>query len=412
MIDDLDGDIRAALASAKEEDGGQDEAAAGSSAGGEATGGSAGAADVAAADDPAVGAVDGRGRDGETPADTRTAAQRARDNAGRFVRQGEEFKDKTAPKATIAPKAKAAQPAAQPSPDGKPEVPGATPSLAAGDGSLPQTPELRPPSGWTPAAKEKWATLPPEIQREVAKREREITIGLNDAAPAKRFQQEVTQAFAPFQQVAQQLGVANPVALGVQAAQIATRIATAPPHIAARELAQLIRSRPDMDPGLINGFLEGGPQQAGPAQGQAFDPEAVARQAEERVFQRLQQQRQQSLMQSVQQEVAEFEADPAHAYATDPTVRGLMAAIMGNPGFKGSIKDAYDRALWASPEHRGIVQQKAAAEQAKVATASTQQRRAAASSIQSQPAPVSQGPAKDDLDSTIRAAMAARSRSR
>jgi hypothetical protein len=392
---DIDADIRAAIASSKGDDSGPahdstaDVGGQSSDVGGDVSATEPGAAARVAADDGAA-----------EPA----ISARTRDASGRFAPKGKAATQTTTQ--TKAPKEVT----------GAPSPTDAIPPTVSGDSSktLPPQPgaqseTLRPPQSWTPAAREAFAKAPPEVQREVAKREREIAAALQEAAPTKRFRQEVEQAFAPFQEVARTLGVQNPIALGVQAAQVATRIATGPAHIAAREIAQLIQSRPDLQLDLINAHLSGEAGQR-PTQPQAFDPEMVARQAEERVFQRLQQQREQHLAVSVQQEIAEFDADPANEYAQDPRVRGLMSAILRNPLYKGSIKDAYQQALWANDDTRAILQQRAAAEQAKASQASTQRARAAATSIQSQPAAAPQGAPKDDLDSTIRAALGARNR--
>lgn len=373
--------LRQALESAYEESTG--------SADGEA-GGDPGVVEASSAAEPAGGPVStpeagtgdpggvGEGGDG-VRAEPSTAAERARDAAGRFAPKG---KDK-AP-AVASTQTKASKP-------GAPSSTGAIPPTAGGDSlqtqtpAAPAAPSLRAPAGWTPAAQEKWATIPPDIQREIHKREREITVGLQESAPARRFQQEVSQAFEPFRQVAQQLGVQNPITLGLQAAQVATRIATAPPHIAAQEIARLILSRADdMDPALVAKALHRVEQGQGQPGAQQWDPETIIKTAEERAYQRLQNERAQHGTAIKKKEVESFASNPANEFFNDDDVSTrVLGLLRADPNI--GLEAAYKEAVWALPRTRAILQQREAAEQAKAREVSTQRARAAAVSVKSNP---------------------------
>lgn len=326
------------------------------------------------------GAADGDGSqsgDGRPP-----PTDRPRDAAGKFAP-----KDKAAPK--VAPRQKVEQLATQPRPGegadpAKPITGEASPHLA-GDGSLPVE-TLKPPAGLTPSEREHFAKAPPEIQKALARMDATARQAAQESVPAKRFQQEVHQAFSPYSAFAQSLG-ATPLQLAHQATQTAHALATAPLNRRAEIVATLIQNH-GVPLEMINAQLEGRavPQEQG--QGQGFDKESVIREAEERMLQRLQGQRNQSVASEAQREVAAFESDPAHEYATDPQIRRRMQIAMSVAAQNQqelSIKDAYQEALWASPDHRAILQRRATADAEKARMASNQQAIRAASSVRSAP---------------------------
>lgn len=97
-----------------------------------------------------------------------------RDDKGRFAPKA---KDAAPEQKSLAapPQAPSTAPAAT---DAAPPSP-AQPSPAAAD--------LRAPSSWKPAAREKWAALPPEIQQEVVRVDREIRQTMQETAAVRRF---------------------------------------------------------------------------------------------------------------------------------------------------------------------------------------------------------------------------------
>lgn len=215
-------------------------------------------------------------------------------------------------------------------------------------------------------------------------------MALQEAAPDRRLAQEARQALAPYQQFAQSIGQ-TPLSLAQQASQVALQISTAPPHIAAKVFADLIRSRPDIQLELINGHLSEQPQAAGPAQ---LDSAAIIRQAKEEFARDLGAQRQQRLQAQFEQEVSAFAADPAneffgheeHGPEVQRRVLGLIQATSHlPPGKQPALADIYQEAVMAYGPTRAIMQKRADVERAKATTASTQQARLAASSVKSAP---------------------------
>ena len=341
-----------------------------SSAGGADAGGEAEAAPVQSVADAGEG-----GEQGGTPAPA--PVDRARDATGKFTkaeRQAQALKTKAAKEVAATPSTTTTDippPAGGDSSQTQPPAPGVT------------TQALRAPQSWTPAAKEKWAALPPEIQHEVNRIELDTKRTLQEAAPERRFAQEANRALQPYAQFAQSIGT-TPLALAQQASQVAQQISTAPPHIAAQVLANLIRSRPDIQLDLINNHLSGEAQ----SQPQQFDPNAIIRQAKQEWRQEMQQERQQSLSAKYEQEVAAFESDPKNEFMVHeehgPAIQARIAALLrADTGLP--LAGAYEQAIWAHPATRAIMQKRAAAEAAKASTASTQQARLAASSVKSAP---------------------------
>ena len=125
-----------------------------------------------AADEPAETSAD---VPEETAAET---AERVRDEKGRFAPKAVE--DKTTaeqPQDQVAAKTDAPAPV-----DAVPE---------------PTTDALRPPPGWSPAAKVAFANAPPEIQQAVAKREQEVNAGfakLAEYKPIERYAEMAKQS--------------------------------------------------------------------------------------------------------------------------------------------------------------------------------------------------------------------------
>lgn len=67
-----------------------------------------------------------------------------------------------------------------------------------------------PPGGWGPKARESWAKLPPEVRAEVAKREREIAVGMQQSAQARQAMTQLNQVLEPYRQGLMQAGVNDP----------------------------------------------------------------------------------------------------------------------------------------------------------------------------------------------------------
>jgi hypothetical protein len=251
--------------------------------------------------------------------------------------------------------------------------------------STPAPPEtLRAPQAWKPATREKWAALPPEVQQEVIRRERETTATLAESAEARKSWDSFRQAVAPYEGQIRAEG-SDPVRAAASLFQTAQALRTAPPQHKAQLVASMVRTF-GVPIDALDAALAG---QAPPQQSQqAFDPNALSQQVTNQVLQQLQQHRAQAAAKEVAEEIETF--SQTHEFFED--VREDMADLLDMASKRGvrlTPEDAYKKAIALHPDVSEAVQQKEAAKRAENARASTQKARAAASSIKSQPSGIS-----------------------
>lgn len=239
---------------------------------------------------------------------------------------------------------------------------------------------FKPPQSWKPAAREQFAKLPPEVQAEVARLDRETVGVLRESANARRFAESFQQVVGPHAAAIQAEG-GNPLQT-VQSLLQTAQALRGPGR--AQVVANIMRQFGVSEDALVRA-LEGqapaqGGQEAPP--GQYRDPRV------DQLFNHLQaahQQRQEATSTRAHQDVATF-GEKAE-FLED--VRPHMAALLADAGQRGqamTLEDAYDAACWANKEIRAILQQREAAKAANASQASTQRARQASSSIRTQPA--------------------------
>jgi hypothetical protein len=194
-----------------------------------------------------------------------------------------------------------------------------------------------PPPAWTPAAKEKWAALDPSVKGEIARREREIEVGMSKATEVRRFGDSVMQEFAPYAQLLAKEG--------------------ATPQGAIRSLLETVHTLRYGSPEHKHALFMSMAQQYGIDVTREIDPEKARLQWEldsRNVNDaRAQSEAQHALQVDVQGELEEFIGTPGHEHY--PTVRVAMAGLM-QTGVATTLQDAYDRACWADPGVRAALQ--------------------------------------------------------
>lgn len=294
-------------------------------------------------------------------------ADRVRAPDGKFAK---------APKSTQKPAAKASPAPAAPPPAVAPS-PGAS-AAAPLEPAKPAAPKVKPPQSWRPDLREKFSALPEEVQAEIDRREREIAQGLQETAPARKFQQDFQQTVAAYAPI---LGNEPVKAIG-GLLQSVHALQYGPPLQKAQLVAQIIKGN-GVDIQTLAQLLDG--QQPAQQPG-AIDPESLLQQAEQRVMQRMQAQQQQQVQTKAQQEFAEFVASGKAEFLED--VKPQMGRLL-QAGLAKNLEEAYNAAVKLNPQVYAVVQQREAAKQANAATASTQRARAASVSVKSQPAGVS-----------------------
>lgn len=209
------------------------------------------------------------------------------------------------------------------------------------------------PATWRKEAAALWASLDPQVKAEIHKREADIFRGLDTYKADATFARGIQAALAPFKHLIDQHQI-DPVRQigGLISTHYALALAT-PERRAAmfQELAKDygVSLTPPQDP-------ETAPY---------IDPQVKALQDEiSGLKSRLERQDQQQLTvakATTEKEVAAFAADPAHPYFDE--VANDIAVLLESRVAK-SLKDAYEKAVWANPVTRQREVERIASERA------------------------------------------------
>lgn len=270
-----------------------------------------------------------------------------------------------------------------------------TPSAKEG-ASAPAASTLQPPKTWRPEAAAKFATLPPEVQQEVLKREEDIFKGLEsykaDASIGKAFKGVVQ----PYLQVFQSQGI-DPMqqVSGLMRAHVA--LATGTPeqkqqffqHLAKEYGVDLDTEAPYVDPqvaGLQKQLSDLQSRLNGREQHEANEARS-----------------------KLQAEIDSFASDPAHQYFDE--VANDMAGLLRSGAAK-DLKDAYDKAIWANPITRTKEQARLTADaetkaKAEAAEKAKQARKATGANVKSSAKAASGTAPLGSIDDTLKAALVA-----
>lgn len=241
-------------------------------------------------------------------------AERKRDPAGRFVpKEGDEPGKKretlTLPKGAEKPAQAGAAPAA-------PE---------------PTKPAIKPPEGWKPEMKARFAELPPEIQAEIARRETEIHKTVTAQDQERQLAKQFRETTQPYQHIlaAENTSPIEAFKAFLNYAYI-MRAGTPQQKLAA----------------LQNVARQYNVPISAPASAPASDPRLETFQQRldriERERQDESRQRQQAESQALHSEIDAFAAQPGHEHFSE--YRDQMAKMLDS-GIAESLQDAYDKAL-------------------------------------------------------------------
>lgn len=245
-------------------------------------------------------------------------------------------------------------------------------------------PGLKPPVSWKPAVREKWSTLPPDVQAEISRRETEIQRGLSQAANARKFTEEFFRVVNPYETLIRAQN-STPLAAVSNLMNTAARLSLGTPAQKAQVIAEIIQNYA-VDIQTLDSVLAG---QAVPDEGAKISQ--LIQQQLAPVQQFMQQigqaraQRQQRMTAQIDSEIEQFasEAD----FFED--VRLDMADILDMAAKRGqemSLDEAYARAVALNPDIAKIVSQRMAARQQQGTSQEAVQRaRLAASSVRGSP---------------------------
>lgn len=331
------------------------------------------AADAPVADTPAA----------EPEETAEQKAERVRDEKGRFAAKAEE------------PAKLEAKPVADPAAQKAEAVAPVVADPAVTDAAL------RPPPGWSPAAKVAFANLPPEVQQSVAKREEEVNKGFAKLAEYKPLERFVEQA----RQSGTTLDRALENYTGIERALRADFVGG---------IANLCQ-RQGVDPVALanvifarNGVTPTQPGEAGAAPQANQNAQHVDLSPVMQKIYALENFIQQQQSQGVQSEIQRFASDPKNTFFDN--VKEQMGHLI-NAGVASDLADSYDKACWANPEIRGLLikQQSAPSDQSAAAKAATQARQAAKSITGSPIAGAAKGGPATSIEDEVRAAFEAAS---
>lgn len=256
------------------------------------------------------------------------------------------------------------------------------PKADAKTGTAPPAPAVatavKPPAGWKPAEREAFAKAPPEVQAAVARREREIAMAMQEAAPHKQTAQRLEAMTAPYMGLVRSQG-GDVFATMENLWQTYGALHMAPPAHKAQLVANLMQTF-GVDPGMVAAHLQGQPVAQGAPQ---FDPNQLATQLRQAGFlthEDIKQQQHEALTNHHLARLEKFIA--THEFYEDlrPTMEKLIAGRLAD-----DFEDAYDKAAAMHPEVSAAMRQREEAKQANAARASTQRARAASTSLKSTP---------------------------
>jgi hypothetical protein len=200
-----------------------------------------------------------------------------------------------------------------------------------------------PPSTFTPEGKAEFMKASPALQKEILKREQDMMRGIEQYREAANTAERVQRAFSPYMATINSLGVTPEVAIQhLLTADHKLRYGS--PHEKAAELGRIAQQF-----GVDIGQLS--------TEQPAVDPTVQALQSKinqlEQYLNQQTTQAQTAEQQFVKSEISKFESNPENLYFND--VRGHMGALL-NSGQATDLKDAYDKACWANPQIREILQ--------------------------------------------------------
>jgi hypothetical protein len=255
----------------------------------------------------------------ETPGETaKAAADRARDEHGRFVK-------------------KAAEAAGEAAQAQDPTKAVQQPAVEQTQLQAPQTRVIGPPPGWSIAAKAEFDKLSPAIKEAVAKREEEVSNGFAKMQAYKGMEPYVEQA----------------ARAGTTVSRIMENFMNAEKLLATdfvsgvQSLCQHFNVNPAALVNALSGQLQGGHQPPQPQNPVLNELNAL----KSRIAQ-FEQEREQQAYSGINAEISAFSAKPENKYFEN--VKQTMAKLL-NAEAATTLQDAYDQACWAHPEIRALL---------------------------------------------------------
>lgn len=287
-------------------------------------------------------------------------AGRARDEHGRFTRAEDPGAAAGPGKAPAAPSAPAA-PAAAPGAPRAAAAPGAMPPA-------PPPPELKAPASWTPAAREKWGALDPELRAEIHRREGEAQRLLQETAGVRQFAQQFAQIVQPYEMFIRAEN-SDPLRAVQSLMNTAAQLRVGTPQAKVGIVASIIQQH-GIDLQMLDAYMAqqlgippGGSLPPQPPRDPRVDQILAQQQAQQWQQQQAQQQREAWETSAIQQGLAQFAQ--THEFYFD--VADTMADLVDRATARGQevdLEKIYARACQLDEQVSTILSQRAAAPQA------------------------------------------------
>lgn len=261
----------------------------------------------------------------------------------------------------------------------------------------PEPKKYSTPKSWDAKVRDKWDTLPPEVQEFLTAREDEVHKGFTKLDEERNFGKAMRDAVNPYLATIRAEGGTAEGAVS-DLLNTAYRLRNDSPLNKAMMVQQIIQQY-GVDMNLIQ-------------PGQRIDPVLAQTQNElHQIKMQMQQQQQlqtQEVNGKIQSEIQAFAADPANIYFDQ--VSADMAALLSSER-AANLQEAYDMAIWAKPDIRSTLMQKQALEAEEQRKRELAAKRNAAVSVTGSPVPNVQNSTppqnkslRDELRDNLRAA--------
>jgi hypothetical protein len=265
-----------------------------------------------------------------------------------------------------------------------------------------QQPELKAPQSWTPAAREKWATVDPDIKAEIHRRESEAGRVIQSAAAQRQFVDAFERLMQPYEMFIRAEN-SNPLAAVDNMMRTAAQLRVGTPAAKVEIVAGIIKNF-GIDLPALDAVLAGQqmPQHLGQQQANFRDP---------RVDQLLALQNQQHEQQaqfenqSIRQGLATF-AQGHEFYGDVAPMMADIVELQTRQGIPIDLEKIYARACQLHEGVNTILQQRAATQNTSNSRAAVLRAKRAASSVKSDGAPTGRTvPKGDSIRDAIEAAI-------
>jgi hypothetical protein len=289
---------------------------------------------------------------------------------------------------------------------------GPTPAPAPDGAAQAPAEALRAPVSWSAPAREHWAGMHPDVQREVHRREHEVQQFLTRTQQSREIGDRFAQAVQPHMMAIQAEGV-DPITAVTNLMQVGSRLRFGTPLEKANQIAQIVKAY-GVDIMALDGALAG--VAPDPGQQQGVNPNMVQQLVQQQLqplFQAAQQRQQAAQQQSVQEAHDQaMEFAQTHEFFDDlRTTMADMIEVAGRQGIKMSLEDAYKRSAMLHPDVSRTIMARQQGNSARALTDAARKARGTAVSVRG-PAPVGNPEAAEptSVRSSIEAAIEAHSR--